>query len=142
MVVVEPSRSVCRVLSGVKGKEIDPKAWVKSTALRLHSLTDRPIVCKEKGGGFLGEIANAHAVVSLSSVAEVEAALNGVPVFVTEDSPAWPVNAGGLEDIEHPARPDREDWIRTLSYSQFNVDEMSSGKAWGILKELYGDHDI
>jgi hypothetical protein len=134
VIVIIPSDRI----SGFLGE----REWAKRMALELKRHTDRSIVVKEKGPGLGDYLANAWAVVSLTSVAEVEAVMAGVPVFVGPHSPACQVGSAWIEEIERPQYPDREDWLRTLSYSQFDTDEMASGKAWGIMKELYGNHDI
>jgi len=134
IIVIIPSDRI----SGFLGE----REWAKRVSQELRRYTSRPIIVKEKGPGLDGYLKTAWAVVSLSSVSEVEAVLAGVPVFVGKHSPANQVGSGWIESIESPQYPDREDWLRTLSYSQFNGDEMASGKAWGILKELYGDHEL
>ena len=144
VVIVEPSPNITRVLGTLSGHHVHPKDWCRSVEEKVKRFTDRPVYRKEKGGGFEGVLRNAWAVISISSVAEVEAAVYGVPVFVGEDSPARCVGLSldELDKIETPTYPDREDWLRTISYSQFSGEEMQTGKAWGILRELYGDHHI
>lgn len=144
VVIVTPSPKICQMIGWQTGSHKHPKDWARQMEAEVKKHTDRPVYIKEKGEGFLGCIQDAWAVVSLSSVAEVEAVMFGVPVFVSHDSPARAVglSLSQLDRIERPEYPDREDWFRTLSYSQYNKEEMASGKAWGILRELYGDHDI
>jgi len=142
VVIVTPSARVCRVLGSVGWGHIHPEDWTRQMEAKLRKYTGRPLFVKTKGEGFAGTIENAWAVVSLSSVAETEAAMAGVPVFVSKHSPANQVGLSldDLERIDEPVYPDREQWLRTLSYSQFNTEEMASGMAWRLLKELYGDH--
>jgi hypothetical protein len=132
VVIIVPSERISYVL-GYKHKE-----WVRSVETELKRHTDRPIVIKHKGGSVLDALRNAHACVSLSSVAEVESVVYGVPVFTSEHSPASPVSLKDLSLIESPVYPDRDKWIDTLSYSQFHIEELSSGKAWDIVRNLYG----
>lgn len=141
VVVIVPSERICMVLGELQGRVIKPKDWCRETEAELKKHTDRPIVRKEKGGGMREAVAGAHAVVSLSSVAEVEAAVMGVPVFTSQDSPACQIAEHDFSKIETPIYPDRERWINTLSYSQFQVSEMISGAAASILKDLYGLFD-
>lgn len=142
VIVVVPSERICNVLAQLKGIHPNPKEWCRTTELELKKHTDRPIVRKEKGGSFLDAIKNAHAVVSLSSVAEVESVIHGVPVFVTEDSPAFPMSSGELSGIEEPIYPDRDMWLRSLSYSQFHLSELSDGKTIRTLERIYGDLEL
>jgi len=140
VIVIVPSDSICKVISVVYGKNLNNREWASVTSDNLRRYTDRPILVKEKGPGLDGLLKNAWAVVSYSSVSEVESVMAGVPVFVGMHSPAFPMSSGEIENIERPRYPDREDWLRTLAYSQFTAEEMGNGKAWRILKELYGDH--
>lgn len=117
VVVLVPSERVCDAV-GVS------KRWAQETAGKLGKYTSRPIRMKFKGLGLAGELNNAHCVVSLASVAEVEAALIGVPVFASEHSPAAPIAEHDFSKIETPIYPDREPWLKNLSYSQWNIGEM------------------
>lgn len=135
VIVLAPSQKICQAL-GISGH------WAEETALFLRRYTDRPIRIKHKGAGLLGELKDCHAVVGLSSVAEVEAARFGVPVFAGEHSPARPIAESDLTRIETPLYPDREPWLRTLSYSQWHTDEMSAGKTMRHLERCYGDFYI
>jgi hypothetical protein len=120
VVVIEPSQNICRFL------EVSPH-WARETEELVKRHTDRPVRIKRKGPGLIGELRDCHAVVSLSSVAEVEAAKYGIPVFATRHSPASPIAWHDFTKIETPVYPDREAWLRTLSYSQWHVSEMADG---------------
>jgi hypothetical protein len=138
VVIVAPSERICRVLYSLRGSPANAKDWCRWAERTIKQYTSRPVVIKDKGGSFLDAIRNAHAVVSLSSVAEVEAVVHGVPVFVTKDSPAAPVGELDWSKIETPAYPDREMWLRTLSYSQFHLSELTDGTTRTIVERLYG----
>ena len=117
----------------------DADHWTAETVATLRKHTDREIVVKPKNAAPLSTMLDkAWAVVSHSSVAAVEAAHLGVPVFGPETSPGYPVGLSDLSKIEAPAFPDRDEWLKTLSYSQFHLSEIRSGKAWRILKQLNG----
>lgn len=112
--------------------------WNEKTLERLCQITDRQIKVKSKSDGSLSDsLDKSWGLVTHSSVAGVEAACLGFPVFGPETSPAYPVSAT-IEDIDSPVRPDREPWLRTLAYSQFTTEEIANGRAWGIIKELNG----
>jgi len=57
----------------------------------------------------------------------------GCPVFVDPDSAASLVGLTDLARIEQPIFPDREPWLRALSYSQFNEAELVDGTLWRLL---------
>lgn len=144
IVVIVPSPRITNAIGVLRGAHNNPEDWSRRIVEKLSGITNRPTVIKVKGDGLSGVLANAWAVVSISSVAEVEAVMAGIPVFVSQDSPARQVGLSlhDLERIDDPIYPDRENWLRTLSYSQFDTDEMRSGYAYNKLKELYGDSDL
>jgi hypothetical protein len=124
IIVCPPSDHVCRVFG------LD--AWERETVRALKEHTDRPIRVRRKTDSrtFLSAISDAHCVVTHNSLAAVEAAVFGVPVFVDKSSAAAPVALTDLTKIETPIYPDREGWACSLAYGQFTRDEMKSGLAW------------
>ena len=105
-------------------------------ALSTLAHSKRKVIVKSKDGGSMFDACkNAWCVVSHSSVAAVEAALLGIPVFAPDTSPASPIANPNLDDIENPLMPDRERWINSLSYAQFHLDEIKDGSAWKIIDE-------
>lgn len=102
--------------------------WVEETKAELRKHTDRRLVVKHK---YTPEplkfyLKTAHAVVGYGTVASVEAALYGVPVFSGPRCPVTPIGQS-LDRIEDPAYPDREPWFRGLTHSQFHITEIQSG---------------
>lgn len=77
------------------------------------------------------------AVVNHSSGPATTAVMSGVPVFVSPHSLAYDVGLGldNLDRIEDPVYPNREDWINTISYTEWTIDEISSGIVWERLKD-------
>ena len=97
---------------------------------------------KPKSGPSLGKLLpDCRAVVAHSSVAAVEAAYAGVPVYGPRHSPAFHV---GQEDLSGPPLyPNRDNWLKTLSYSQFSLGEIRSGFAWAVLRDVWnGDQYV
>jgi predicted alpha/beta hydrolase family esterase len=141
IVIISPSDNIVKILRQMRDIPPSAKDWCRKMEIEVKTISKRPVVVKEKGGSILDVLMGAHAVVSLSSVAEVEAAVHGIPVFVSQDSPAYPMS-GELSQIENPVYPDRSDWINTLSYSQFHLSELSDGTARKIIEELYGSEHL
>jgi hypothetical protein len=106
----------------------DAGSWLQDTTKQLSLVTDRPVVVKhDKKIPPLAEcLSDAWAVVTFASVAGVEAAISGIPVFAGEHCPAYPVTAGTLADIESPKYPDREPWLNSLSYATWNLQEIDN----------------
>jgi len=141
IIVISPSESITRVLYAVdpiKYPWRSSKEWVSWSTSELTRYTRRSVIVKKKGGSILDFLRNAHACVSLSSVAEVESTVFGVPVFTSDDSPAAQVSEKDLSRIETPIYPDREQWLKTLSYSQFHSSQLADGTAITKIKGLYG----
>jgi hypothetical protein len=106
--------------------------WLDETLEQLKNYTDRKVIVKPKSEGVLKDyLRDAHALVSFGSVSEVEAAIAGVPVFVSEHSPLAPINQP-LSNIETPDYPEREAWLRSLAASQWYSHEMN--QCWERLK--------
>jgi hypothetical protein len=57
-------------------------------------------------------------------------------VFVAPSSAAAPIGRTDLAEIEQPIYPDRAPWLAHLAYNQFSLEEMESGAAWRMLREL------
>jgi len=106
--------------------------WLDNTLQQLSRLTDRKIIVKNKSDGALSPyLKDAHALISFGSVSEVEALIAGVPVFVSEYSPAAPLTQD-LLNIESPEFKYRDDWLRSLSACQWGSHEMN--ECWDRLK--------
>lgn len=111
--------------------------WADRAAVALRRHTGRPVVVRRKERGappLRAALAGAHALVTHGSIAAVEAAVLGCPVFVDRSSAAAPVGLCDLSAIELPATPPREAWLRALAASQFNAAEMRAGLHWRALE--------
>jgi hypothetical protein len=113
----------------------EPK-WNDEAIDQLVRNTKREIHVKSQKTKGLGEfLDHCFCLVSHCSVAAVEAACHGIPVAVSEHNPARSVGVD-LSQIESPIYPDRTQWVNTLTYSQFSIDEFKDGSAWQIVKEM------
>jgi len=108
----------------------DDEDWVGRTLRRLAEITDRTVYVKsDKTKPMRDVLHDAWAVVTRASVAGMDAALAGVPVFSTPDCCSWGVNAGPLEKIETPDYSDaRLEWASSLAYASWNRSELQSVK--------------
>jgi hypothetical protein len=130
IVIAEPSPTYER-FHGIEG-------WTERTIAELKTYTDRPIIRRDKeqqrqGRKLREDLKGAHALVTHGSNAAVESVIMGCPVFVHSDSAASLVGRTDLKDIEQPLYPDREPWVRSLAYSQFNERELIDGTLWRLL---------
>lgn len=131
IVVAEPSETYER-FHGIEG-------WTARTVKALNELTDRPLLLRNKemqrsGRKLHEDLAGAHCLVTHGSNAAVEAVIMGCPVFVHPDSAASLVGRCDLGQIEAPIYPDRQPWLNSLAYSQFNEAELVDGSLWSMLQ--------
>lgn len=109
--------------------------WTGETLARLKMLTGRPIVVRDKEDKrpLQEDLRSAHCLVTHGSIAAVEAVILGCPVFVDPSSAAALVGQTDLSKIEKPIYPDRQPWLNSLAYSQFNEDELVNGTLWRLI---------
>ena len=116
--------------------------WLETTLATLKAHTDREIVVRVKPqpGETVEPIEDAFrrsfALVTHSSNIAIEAAIAGVPVFVSETSAAAPVGRTDFSLIENPVYPDRTPWLQHLAYNQYSMAELGDGTAWRMLREF------
>ena len=84
---------------------------------------------------FKNVLQDAYAVVNYSSNPAMEAVINGVPVFVSEDSLCHEVGNTTFDNINNPTKPDRQNWAYKLSYTEWFADEIAEGKPWKRIKK-------
>jgi hypothetical protein len=116
----------------VRGLPVD---WSFRMAKYLKDRTDRPIYVrpKENSVPLQTDLADAHCLVAHGSIAAVEAAIMGIPVFVDQESAAAFVGRVGFDDIENPTYPDRQRWLHCLAYNQWNEAELVDGTLFKML---------
>lgn len=114
------------------------EGWLEQTLDALARITSRQLVIRHKEQVLTREITRdlegAHCLVTHGSIAAVEAVFYGCPVFVHPDSAAALVGQTDLKKIEAPVYPDREAWLRSLAYSQFNERELVDGTLWRLMR--------
>jgi len=139
-------------------KGLDVMEWCKSTINEIRKYSDRPIVVRAHPGdkkaaqylklsynnvtisnkGILDDFKNCWAAITYNSSPGVAAAIEGVPVFVTDPNPqisqAYEVCNTELSQIENPKMPDRQTWIEKISMCHFNFNDLRNGVAWNIIK--------
>ena len=112
-----------------------PRDWSARMAAYLRTKTDRPIVVRHKESklSLQDELKDAHCLVAHGSIAAVEAVVMGTPVFVDQESAASFMGRVGFEDIENPVYPDRQQWLNSLAYCQWNESELCNGTLFKML---------
>lgn len=118
--------------------------WILNTSKAIGQYSDRKIRINLKRAGddterfFRGQLGNIHAVVVHSSIAGVQAAIEGVPCFATDpESTAGKFGTTDLSLMENPIKPDnREQMAWALADNQWTLEEIKAGKAWRKLNGL------
>jgi hypothetical protein len=115
-----------------------PERWSHFIGERLGQHSKRRIIVRDKESkiGLDRELIDtaAHALVTHGSIAAVEAAILGFPVFVDRSSAAALVGNIDFGDLENPVRPPREKWLHSLAYCQYTERELCDGTLWRLLE--------
>jgi len=132
---------------------IDMGSWYVNAARMMEArgleVGFRPHPEAEKRGLIVGALAKhrlkgtleealdgAAVVVTMNSNTGVDATLAGVPTIVCDrGAMAWPVAARGLD--AKLVTPDRSDWLRSMAWRQFRLEEIESGEAWEHVKQPF-----
>ena len=119
--------------------------WIEDTVSRIKNMSERKIVFRPHPKApdyyihgveysrkpILEDFKNAWAVVTFNSNAAVEAAIEGIPVFVEDQgSMAFPIANRNLIYLDDPEIPDRTQWAHNIAYAQWTLDEMRAGETW------------
>lgn len=138
--------------------DLDVVDWLNKTIKVLKNYTDRDIIIRghpgdKKAENYLSnkkwkisnnknicdDFKNAHAVITYNSSPGVAAAIEGIPVFVTDPTPeksqAKDVANLDISKIENPLTFDRQSWIEKISMCHWNFDEISNGTAWKHIRQ-------
>ena len=138
--------------------------WIKDAVTNIKKFTKKPIVVrphprdtvtnyhkiaqelpelyfdmpKHLGQGdqvnFPDILRRSWCVVNYSSGPALEAALNGIHIYTSPASFAFPLSIRSWEDIENPPRIDRTDWLNEFIHTEWWTDEISEGIPWKRLK--------
>jgi len=112
------------------------ESWIADTIDALARVTNRQLVIRDKESKrpLQYDLKDAHCLVTHGSIAAVEAVICGYPVFVDPSSAAALVGRTDLKHIEQPLYPDRQPWLNSISYSQWDETELINGKLWSMLQ--------
>lgn len=112
------------------------QSWIADIIDALARVTDRQLVIRDKESKrpLQADLDGAHALVTHGSNSAVEAVIMGCPVFVHSSSAAALVGLTDLSKIEAPIYPERDGWMHSLSYCQFNENELVDGTLWRLIE--------
>lgn len=113
------------------------EGWTDRTLRALARLTKRQIVIRDKESKrpLQDDVEGAHCLITHGSNAAVEAVILGCPVIVDQSSAAALVGQTNIDDVEkvRATYPNRDKWVRSLAYSQFNENELVDGTLWKLM---------
>lgn len=147
ILVAAPDEKPCRFYGITKDD------WVQTTVETIKKYTDRPVEVRERAPKRIDRIAtdtlqtalnnDVFALVTFNSVAAIESIFHGIPAFtMAPANAASPVALQDLSQIENPYYADKDKlyaWGCHLSYGQFHVNELKTGRAKQLLEEWYGN---
>lgn len=115
----------------------DVLAWCLNTKAKLLENTDRKVFirfkepAKHRGRDPLSKyLDKCHAVVTLQSVGCIETIMAGIPTLNLAPSCLDGLYKSNVNMIEDLPKPDnRHEWFKSLSYSQFTLEEFENGRA-------------
>ena len=138
---------------------LDVMQWCNKTIVELQKHTNKKIIVRAHPGdkrakeylkikfpgvrvstnkNILDDFANCYAVITYNSSPAVAAAIEGIPVFVTDpkpkDSQAYDICNTNLEQIENPQVYDREPWLEKLAMCHYKLSELNNGTAWSYMR--------
>lgn len=135
--------------------------WTNTVISQIQAVSDRTIIIRSHPGdknrdqylpkinwsksvipstnmNLVDDLRNCWAAVNHNSSPVVGAAIEGVPIFVTDPakSQCREVANTDLAQIENPLMPDRQKWVERLSMFHWNFDELKSGECWTHMREF------
>lgn len=147
--------------------KFDVQDWAVDTIEMIRRHTDRPILVRPHPGdkntrrildkkfperkikfskrvqlsnneNLLDDLKNCWAAVNHNSSPVVGAAIEGVPIFVTDPtrSQCKEIANTDLTKIETPELYDRQMWLERISMFHWNFDELKSGQCWSHMRQF------
>jgi len=139
---------------------LDVMKWCNDVVKEIKLETNRPITIRTHPGdkkaqqyartaprdvslstadSILDDFENCWACITYNSSPGVAAAIEGVPVFVTDKtarrSQAYDVANLKLNTINKPEIFERQQWIEKISMSHYNFNDLANGTAWYSIEE-------
>lgn len=132
IVVFEPSPFVCMI------NGFNQSQWVNNVVNEIKKYTDREIVISRKSFNFNKDLlSDAYVLVHYASMGAIEALIRNIPIITLGNFFLEKIYNNSIKDIENLKYCDnREEILYNLSYNQYTLEEIESGKAREIIKYL------
>lgn len=120
------------------GRVEDLRRMGERVVYRPHPMDKTPVIpegAEASDRGLQEELSRARFCLTFSSTVAVESVLHGVPTVAEHPgSLAWDVAS---HDMAEPlVRPDRAAWAHRLAWASWSREELESGAAWDVVREL------
>lgn len=135
LIVLPSERSASRAGLNVS-TDLDRIMAFLPNVTRRH-IEIRPKVQNRQRSNLAGEFKSTYALITWNSIAAVEAAIAGIPIFLLSSSVAQAVANRDLRFLENPRLPDRQQWANNIAFHQWNRDELKGGHPWAFLSQYY-----
>jgi hypothetical protein len=136
--------------------------WLNNMISRIRNYTERPLRIRmhpgdktkeqqiaklkqrygnsiqiSRAGNIREDLANCWAAVGYNSTPNAVAAIEGIPVYVSDPTHSWArgVAFENLSEIESPAMPDRTAWLEQIANIHWSNEEVRSGQLWSAIKQ-------
>lgn len=133
----KPGKEIVILAQRGIGESMDAK-WAMRLQDSLKRKTDRHVRLRfhpgKKVNALEPDLDDAWAVVTWGSAAGLKAIAYGVPAFHL--MPEWIGQLGakfGVDDLENPERPDRENLFHAVGWAQWTHSEIKSGESFRFL---------
>lgn len=82
------------------------------------------------------DLANCWCAVGYNSTPNVVAALEGVPVYLSDPKHSWATKVAfhDIKQIVQPPLPDRSEWIHEIANIHWSNEEVRSGQLWCAMR--------
>ena len=134
--------------------------WLERTVKQIRTVIDSPILVRFHPGDKLrdtypakikhldvipstsktlfDDLQNARALVGHNSSPSVIAAIEGIPVFLTDAgrSQAKEIANTNFKNLLHPQDFDRGPWLEKLAMCHWKLDELSRGDCWSHMRKF------
>lgn len=133
-------------------------SWISSTIKEIRKYSDRPILIRphpgdkqakfylkdyhiqgrqqnlqiSNGTSLTDDLKNCWAAINHNSSPVVGAAIEGIPIFVTDPAKSQCAEIANLDlaKIENPIFHNRLPWVQRLSMFHWKFEELASGECW------------
>lgn len=145
ILIAAPDEKPCRFYG------IELEDWLTETVNTIKQYTDRPVEIRKRDKQRIDRLTtntleealnnDVFALVTFNSNAAVESVFHGIPVFpLAPACAAYPVGLRDLSKIETPYYPTEDEVYALgchLSYGQYHISELRTGKAKQLLEEQW-----